>query len=501
MVNKWTGKGGRSWFAARNWRLGVPVTQQAVGFTDGGNWAISLAGTADAQSGEMTVTGDALTFSAGTLDLAASMPKQGYPIDMAIGGGGSVTISSSATLNSHYIIYVGSVVAGSLTAGALLGHGTLDGAFLDVIDGTAKIAGTGAHVALIYDGFSGEVSDGTLTISGGGTLDTGPDSLSNNYSSLEIGAATGDGKVSVTGSGSVLSLSGLVFGNDAIGTLDVGQGGAVRVNYVTVNGYGEEHIAVDGQGAVLSAARGISLGMDNSLSGLTLTVTHGGSVDTGVDGLALRYGVLLLDSTAQVTGPIYSQVGQIGALATSAHAPGTITLSQSITLDSNQGAQGQYAFATDVYSEGGSVLKLDGKISSYASATLVAGSGTVVLDNGRNSFAALGVYNARLEIAATGAAGAGTIGFTGGNAQAPVLQIDGGVDVGNTIAGFAGADTIDLRGFAFGSGVTDQFSGGTLTLSNGTGTTSLVLSGTYSAASFGFSDDHHGGTVIAFVHT
>ena len=112
---------------------------------------------------------------------------------MAIGAGGSVTIASGATLTSHTIVDVGSAVSGTLTPGTLAVHGTLDGAFLDVIDGNARIAGTGAHVALIYDGYSGEVSNGSLTISGGGTLDTGPDSLSNNYSSLEIGASAGDG--------------------------------------------------------------------------------------------------------------------------------------------------------------------------------------------------------------------------------------------------------------------------------------------------------------------
>ena len=499
-VDRWTGKGSRSWFSAANWRLGVPVTQQAVTFSDGGTWAIDLAGTSDAASGEMTVIGDALTFSAGTLDLSAAPPKQGYPVDMAIGGGGSVTIASDATLTSHYIIDVGSAVGGTLTAGALTVHGTLDGAFLDVIDGTAKIAGAGAHVALIYDGYSGEVSNGSLTISAGGTLDAGADSLGNNYSSLEIGAAAGDGRVTVAGPASVLSLSGLVFGNDAVGTLDISHGGAVRVNYVGINGYGEEHIAVEGSGSVLSAVRGINLGDDGSLSGLTLTVTHGGSVDAGTYGVALRYGVLLLDASAKVTGPIYSQVGQIGALPESAYAPGTVTLHQAITLDTNQGDQGQYAFATDVYSEGGAVLKLAGAISAYASATLVASSGTVVLDNGANGFTALGDYAARLEIGVAGAAGTGAIGFAGGAAQAPVLQIDAGVALTNTITGFAGNDTIDLSGFAFGTGVTDQFAGGTLTVSNGSTTVGLVLSGTYTAASFGISDDHHGGTVIGVTH-
>lgn len=498
---KWSGKGDHhSWFDAANWKHGVPVAQEAAVFSDGHSWAISLAGTADATVGEVMVLGDSLTFSAGALDLAAAQPKQGYPVDLAIGRNGSVTIAAGATITSHYSIDVGSVVAGALTAGNLVVQGTLDGAFLDVIDGSASVSGAGAHVALIYDGYSGVVADGSLTISAGGTYDVGPDSLANNYSALNIGGGTGDGSVLVSDIGSVLSLSGLIFGNNAVATLDVRNGGTVRVNYVTTQGYGEAHISVEGAGSVLTADRGISIGDDDSLSGLTLSVLQGGSVSAGTYGLSLTYGALVLDASAHFDGSIVSQVGQIAAVAASAHAPGTVTLSGSILLTSNQGAQGQFAYDTTAYSSGGAVLKLDGAISSIDSATLLASSGQVVLDNGANDYTATSIYGARLEIAVTGAAGAGAMRFVGNAAQMPVLQIDAGVDFTNIISGLGGHDMIDLRGFAFGHGVTDSFAGGTLTLTNSHTTTSLALAGSYTTASFILAGDSHGGTAITFAH-
>ena len=148
------------------------------------------------------------------------------------------------------------------------------------------------------------------------------------------------------------------------------------------------------------------------------------------------------------------------------------------------------------------MLRLTGAISTFGSTAAIAvTSGTVVLAHAANSYFSTALSGADLEIAVTGAAGAGALTFTNtGTGTAPVLQIDAGVAFGNTIAGFAGADTIDLRGFGFGAGVADSYAGGTLSLSDGSATASLVFSGTYTAASFAFADDHHGGTVISVSH-
>jgi len=80
------------------------------------------------------------------------------------------------------------------------------------------------------------------------------------------------------------------------------------------------------------------------------------------------------------------------------------------------------------------------------------------------------------------------------------LQIDSGVVFGNTIAGFAHQDTIDVRGFGFGAGVTDSYTNGTLVLTSSAGSDTLSVSGSFTAGSFAFADDHHGGVVVSLVH-
>ena len=495
---RWTGHGhSLSWFSPGNWTRGVPGAQTVTRFTDGRAWTISLAGSSPAQAGSMTVLGDALTFTGGTLALDAAQPKSGNPTDLAIGRGGSVTIALGATIDAQNTINVGSVVAGSLTAGSVAVAGTLDASILDVADGTVQDTG---HIALLTGGYTAVVAGGTLAVSAGGTLDAGANSLQNQYSSLDVGANGGDGVATISGAGALLELAGVTVGSDASGVLVIEDGAAARINYLATGSYGATSVFVEGAGTSLQVTNGVTIGNETSLSGLTLSVTDGGAVDAGTYGLALYDGTLVLDSSASLTGAIYSVVGRIEAVADCPYDAGTVTLQQALTLNVNSGAQGQYATATDLFSTGGAVLRIAGQISAYDGATLDAASGSIVLLNAADSYAGTSLFDATLEIGATGAAGAGTLSFTGTGADAPVLQIDADVAFANTIAGFAGADTIDLRGFAFGAGVTDMFSAGTLTLSDGSATTSLVLAGSYGGGSFTFADDRHGGTVVSVVH-
>ena len=61
-ATKWThGAHTSSWFDAVNWSQGVPVAGEAVQFLGSRAVAVSLAGAQGAQSGAMTVLGDAVT--------------------------------------------------------------------------------------------------------------------------------------------------------------------------------------------------------------------------------------------------------------------------------------------------------------------------------------------------------------------------------------------------------------------------------------------------------
>jgi len=96
----------------------------------------------------------------------------------------------------------------------------------------------------------------------------------------------------------------------------------------------------------------------------------------------------------------------------------------------------------------------------------------------------------------SGAAGSGTITFSGGG----TLRLDGTGAYGFLVAGFAVPDIFDFSAIAFAS-ATKQYvgntSGGTLTVSDGTNSASILLLGNYSLASFNLGPESGGtGTVV-----
>ncbi len=491
----WVGRGHTSsWFDAANWIGGVPVAGRGALFSDGGTWAISLAGTASAQAGATHVTGDNLTFSYGTLTLAAPQPNSGYANDLTIDSGGAVTIARGATLVSPNALTLGGTASGTLDV-----FGTLDASLVQLSQSTLFARGHAAHVG-ISNIQTIDVNDSLLALQAGATLDAGPSTLGTFYSSITVGGNQTNGTVSVTGAGSSLTIGILYLGNGDNGILQVGNGGAAHVGVVYAGRGGDGMITVSGTHSVLTAVNAVVIGDVNVLPvGSALTITHGGSVSAGTFGLDLNYGTLALDASASLAGTIVSQVGRIEALS-SGTAASVVTLSNAVYLASNDGAQGQYDHTTSVSALGHATLAFTGVISGQNDAILSAGTGHIVLANGANSYHATSLFNATLEIAATGAAGAGTLTFTGGATDHPVLQLDHGVAFTNMIAGFAGHDAIDLRGFAFGSNITDNFAAGTLTLTDGSQTASLALVGTYHSTEFMFATDQHGGTLIELGH-
>jgi VCBS repeat-containing protein len=82
--------------------------------------------------------------------------------------------------------------------------------------------------------------------------------------------------------------------------------------------------------------------------------------------------------------------------------------------------------------------------------------------------------------------------FAGANAE---LKIDAS-SFGGSISGLAATDQIDLRTIGYGPGTTGTYSGGVLTITDGTHSISMTLTGDYSDAHFAGSSDGHGGTLI-----
>jgi autotransporter passenger strand-loop-strand repeat protein len=121
---------------------------------------------------------------------------------------------------------------------------------------------------------------------------------------------------------------------------------------------------------------------------------------------------------------------------------------------------------------------------------LVSSGGTAVATH---------ISGGTLEVVSGGTA-SGVLFSSGGT-----LQLDSGAQLSGTISGFHLGEAIDLRGLAFSSSSstlswTQRTSGanasGTLTVKEGTSSTTLTLVGSYTVSNFSATSDGHGGTLI-----
>jgi hypothetical protein len=108
--------------------------------------------------------------------------------------------------------------------------------------------------------------------------------------------------------------------------------------------------------------------------------------------------------------------------------------------------------------------------------------------------------------------GSGTLEFGGASSEstsfaagaAATLELDNPLSFTGTISGFSSGDNLDLGNIVYGTGTTLTYSpdwkadDGTLTVSDGTHTDSIVLSGRYSVKDFVMSENSTG-TVITYV--
>jgi autotransporter passenger strand-loop-strand repeat protein len=126
----------------------------------------------------------------------------------------------------------------------------------------------------------------------------------------------------------------------------------------------------------------------------------------------------------------------------------------------------------------------------FASSTLLEGGLMEVASGGSVA------YN-------TSSLGHGDVDFGSGGG---ILQLDFSQGFIGTIDGFASpagvTEAIDLVDITFGAGTSVKFTeaagntSGTLTVTDGTHVANLTLLGQYSTASFGLSNDGHGGTMV-----
>src|SRR5204863_1711828 len=100
---------------------------------------------------------------------------------------------------------------------------------------------------------------------------------------------------------------------------------------------------------------------------------------------------------------------------------------------------------------------------------------------------------ASVEIAGPGTQSVTFTGTTG------TLEIDHSMGFTGQISGLAGSDALDLSDLSYGANTTATFlgdtTGGILTVTDGSRTANIALSGNYLSSGWTLSSDGHGGTI------
>jgi fibronectin-binding autotransporter adhesin len=435
--------------------------------------------TVDNTGGIITVYGTATlalndaTISGGTInDYSAAPSPPGGIVAGEIDVTGSSTISG-AGLN-HGQVTIESGVTLTLDNDTVTGTHFTDtaaGAIIQVDGGTTlKLSG------VTIDG--GTINDYSAAPSPPGGIVAGEIDVTG--SSTISGASLNHGQITIE-SGVVLTLdndtvTGTYFTDTASGaTIQVDGGTTLKLSGVTINGGIVNDFNIDGLGNTV--AGDIDITGSSIISNASLN--HGNvTVESGQK--------LTLDGDS-VNGTAFTNI----AAGSVIHVDGgdTLTLNDSTTITGggvtiDAGAlvktSGDVTLTNTSVTNDGKIEVTDGilKITGSVGDGTPGGSGSIQIDNG-----------AVLDLNASDTQ---NVAFSGSSGK---LQIDTS-SFGGSISGLTAGDQIDLSTVGYGLNTTGTYSNGVLTITDGTDSVSMTLTGDYSNAHFAGSSDGHGGTLI-----
>jgi collagen type I/II/III/V/XI/XXIV/XXVII alpha len=353
--------------------------------------------------------------------------------DDHVGGNGSATVESDATISNAGDLRVGGYgVNGQLTveSGGLVTAVTQAASSGESNGITGLVVGNSGTVG--GDSLSGT---GSLEIDAGGTVEIGG-AAAPGYAGMAVGAGAGStGSVLVTGAGAVLNTGSnqIDVGNAGTGTLDIADGASVNCDSPgsthpgliignAVGGIGT--VSITGTGSVLDANGGLVVGLGGTGS---LSVSAGGAVDASNVFISLDGGSA---GTAEVTGG-GSALASLGTLSVG----GTASIA-TLSLDS-----GGLASAAGIGVGIGDTVALDGGTLATAGSITLAGGATI---EGAGTVA--GTLGGTGAITATGGTLTLTSTVLGGNLGIGAggdLVLDSGVGSAPSV-NFAGTGRLDI---------------------------------------------------------
>ena len=453
-------------------------------------------------------------------------------------GDGGMTIKSAVTNSGTLKVGDGAEMSlkGSIAnTGVITLAGAGSGAALEIGSSTTL---TGGGVLTLSDDSNNQLSfdgcsnfDNTISGAGsiGGVLTEKAGAVINATganNALELtGAITNKGLIKATGAAG-LDVSGTVDDTSG-GTLEALAGSSVRL----VGSVSGGTLTAVGGGQLI--AKGGTL--DGTASAITISATIGIADENGLNllGTIKNQGSIALNAT--VSYAILS-VGTAASLT----GGGTIVLGDNVSNEVNNtggftNVNNTISGAGYVYSDGavnnqaagtinanGAVNALTLRIDTFNNAGLIeatgAGGGVIqgyALGGALNNSGVLeangGVLRVRSVVTGTGTGviAAGTlqfensfnenVSFTGTSGTLTLFQ---SLSYGGSVSGFshAGGEFIDLRDVGFVSAAEASFSGtssgGVLTVTDGTNTAQIHLTGNYLSSTFVAADDGAGGVII-----
>jgi hypothetical protein len=466
----------------------------------------------------LTLTGTNSLTTGQSLTVAGSLINTG-----ALDGGGAVTLSAGGRVTNGSTSNITALIAGGVSTSAASA----------TITNFATISGSGgAAVTLgsssdILKAEAGSTFVGAVDALGGGTVDvvSGPADfaggvvtsgkieggglllLSGGTSAFGTGASLTVATIDVTGAGTQVdvttSLTDAKLWIQNAGTLSVGAG-----DLMGFTGAGDIFAgSLAGAGTVefqsgSDSLNGTTLTAANVIIAAAATVTLAGAIDNASDVSSSTANLIVAAGGASLTGV------------------GTLTLSNSAANRIYGATSSATLTNVDNRIVGAGLLGNGDMILINEAAALINGndSKALIIDTGANTIVndgfieATGAGGVTVESAVTGTGSAqvtdGTLFFASSFSQnvafgaAGVLELAQSQGYTGSITGFShsGGTSLDLADIGFVGSSEATFSGttksGILTVTDGTHTAHIHLTGNYTRASFVASSDGHGGTIV-----